>query len=234
MPTKLLLAMLLVTASAQAADKAPLRYVVKTDGMLSVDQQKPSAFQQKMGSALAHQLRRPVQFVRLPRTRIMAALEQGDGDVLCSYLPEWTPGEVDWTHAFIPVVELVLTLPHVKAPASVEDLRGKRLGTVLGFRYPTLEKALGKDFIRDDAPSSTLSLRKWLGGRFNYMVTPRSVITQHIADGTLPPGYHTLIISEVMTKCAVSRKSKISVEEVNAAINALEKSGELAGILKLR
>lgn len=234
MSRPLLFALLLAAAAAQAADKTPLRYVVKTDGMLSVDQQKPTAFQQKMGAGLARQLGRPIQYVYMPRTRIMSALESGAGDVLCSYLPEWLPGDVDWTQAFIPVVELVLTLPRVKAPASIEELRGKRLGTVLGFRYPTLEKALGKDFIRDDAPTSALSIKKWVGGRFDYLVTPRNVITQHLADGTLPPGYHTLVVSEVKTMCAVSRKSKITVADFNAAINALDKNGELSGILKLR
>jgi ABC-type amino acid transport substrate-binding protein len=225
---------LLSASTAHAASQAPLRYVEKIDGMLTDAQQKPSAFQQRMGAALARQLGRTVQFVALPRTRIMAALESGEGDVLCSYLPEWTPGDVDWTRAFIPVVELLLTLPHVNAPETIDDLRGKRIGTVLGFRYPTLEKALGQDFIRDDAPTSTLSLKKWMAGRFDYMVTPRNVITQHLAGGTLPHGYHVMTISEVKTKCAVSRKSKITVEEVDAAINALEKSGELPGILKLR
>lgn len=230
----LLFVMLLATASAQAADKAPLRYVVKTDAMLSTDQQKPTEFQQKMGAALARQLGRPIKYVQLPRTRIMAALESGKGDVLCSYLPEWTPGDVDWTRAFIPVVEVLLTIPHVKPPASIEELRGKRLGTVLGFRYPTLERALGSDFIRDDAPTSSLSIKKWLGGRFDHLVTTRNVITQHTNDGVLPPGYHAMIVSEVKTMCAVSRKSQVTVEQVNAAVNALEKSGELAGILKLR
>ncbi|MRX08447.1 transporter substrate-binding domain-containing protein [Pseudoduganella sp. FT25W] len=230
----MMLVMLLAAAPTHAAEKPPLRYVEKIDAMLGPDQQKPSPFQQKMGAALARQLGRQVQFVSLPRTRIMAALESGDGDVLCSYLPEWTPGDVDWTRAFIPVVEVLLTLPHVKAPESMEELRGKRIGTVLGFRYPTMEKALGKDFIRDDAPTSTLSLKKWTAGRFDYLLTPRNVITQHLNDGMLPPGYHSLTISEVKTKCAVSRKSKITVEEVDAAINALEKNGELPGILKLR
>jgi len=227
-------ATVLVATQAHAAGKAPLRYVEKVDGMLSAAERPPTAFQDKLGAALARQLRRPIKYVQLPRTRVMAVLENGEGDILCSYLPEWLPGDVDWTNAFIPVSEVVLTLPHVKPPDSVEELRGKRLGTVLGFRYPTLERALGKDFIRDDAPTSTLSIRKWQAGRFDYLVTPRSVITQHTANGMLKPGYHSLTISEVKTKCAVSRKGQITVEEVNAAIHALEKSGEMAEILKLR
>ncbi|MYM33725.1 transporter substrate-binding domain-containing protein [Duganella sp. FT94W] len=230
----MLFAMLLAVTAVQAADKAPLRYVVKTDGLLSTDPQQPSGFQQKMGAALAHQLGRPVRYVLLPRTRIMAALEGGGGDLLCSYLPTWMPGDVDWTRAFIPVSEVLLTMPRVTPPASLADLRGKRLGTVLGFRYPTLEQALGKDFIRDDAPNSALSFRKWAAGRFDHLVTTRNVITQHAADGALPPGYHVMPILEVKTMCAVSRKSDITVAEVNAAINALEKNGALTAILKLR
>lgn len=233
---KLSLIALLLAAmpAAQAASKAPLRYVEKVDGMLSPAQQPKTEFQDKLGAALARQLGRSVQYVELPRTRLMQALENGDGDILCSYLPEWLPGDVDWTRAFIPISEIVVTLPRVKPPAKLEDLRGKRLGTVLGFRYPELEKIIGKDYIRDDAPSAPLSVRKWLAGRFDYLVTPATSFNKQVAQGHVPPGYHTLQVYEVHTRCAVSRKSKFTAEEFNTAINALEKSGELAKILRLR
>jgi polar amino acid transport system substrate-binding protein len=230
----LLLAILLAAIPAQAADKAPLRYIEKVDGMLSPDQQPTTEFQDKLGAALARQLGRPVQYVQLPRTRLMPALESGDADILCSYLPEWLPGEADWTNAFIPVSEMVVSSPRVKAPTSLEELRGKRLGTVLGFHYPELEQTLGNDYIRDDAPSSTLSIRKWQAGRFDYMMTQRSVLNKMIREGKLPHGHHIMVVYEVKTKCAVSRKSKITVDEINAAINALAKSGALAAILRLR
>jgi ABC-type amino acid transport substrate-binding protein len=226
--------LLLTTVTTQAADKAPLRYVEKVDNLLDSAPQPPTIFQDKLGAALARQLGRPVHYVRLPRNRIMSALESGDGDILCSYLPEWLPGDVDWTRAFIPISEVVVTPARVKAPATVSQLRGKRLGTVLGFRYPELEKALGQDYIRDDAPSSILSVRKWLAGRFDYLVVPRNVIDKQIAAGNVPPGYHILKVYEVKTMCAVSRKSEISVATFNSALDALDKSGELPTILKLR
>lgn len=226
--------LLLTALATQAADKPPLRYIEKVDNMLSSGPLPPTVFQDKLGAALARQLGRQVQYVHLPRNRIMGALENGDGDILCSYLPEWLPGDVDWTRAFIPVSEVVLSSPRVKAPASVEDLRGKRIGTVLGFNYPELDKVLGQDYIRDDAPATNLSIRKWLAGRFDYMIAPRTVIDKQVAEGKLPPGYHLLVVYEVQTKCAVSRKSAISVAAFNDAIEALDKSGELPKILKLR
>ncbi|NYE63183.1 ABC-type amino acid transport substrate-binding protein [Duganella sp. 1224] len=236
MLARLALALLLtVTASSpHAADKTPLRYLQKVDGMLTPDQQQITKFQDQLGAALARQLKRPLQYIELPRRRLMAALENGDGDILCSYLPEWLPGAVDWTRAFIPTSEVVLSSPRVKAPATLTDLRGQRLGTVLGYQYPELEKFLGNDYVRDDAPTSMMSVRKWLAGRVDYLVTQRTTVNRQLAAGGLPDGYHMLVVYEVKAKCAVSRKSQITVEEVNAAINAMEKSGELAGILRLR
>jgi ABC-type amino acid transport substrate-binding protein len=228
-----LLATAAASCVAHAADKPPLRYVEKVDDMLGAVM-PPTVFQDRLGAALAHQLGRQVQYIKLPRNRIMAALENGEGDILCSYLPEWLPGEVDWTHAFIPISEVVVSSPRVLPPATVADLRGKRLGTVLGFLYPELEKTLGQDYIRDDAPSSALSVRKWLAGRFDYMVVPRNVLDKQVNAGRMPAGYHVLTVYEVTARCAVSRKSKISVADFNSAIDALDKTGELPKILKLR
>lgn len=234
MKLPLIALLLAATPAALAANKAPLRYVEKVDGMLSANPQPKTEFQDKLGAALARQLGRPLQYVELPRTRVMGALESGEGDILCSYLPEWMPGDVDWTRAFIPISEIVVTPAHIKPPAALEELRGKRLGTVLGFRYPELEKIIGKDYIRDDAPSSMLSVRKWVAGRFDHLVVPSTYFNRQVADGHVPPGYHVLQVYSVLTKCAVSRKSQIGVGQFDAAINALEKSGELAKILRLR
>lgn len=225
---------LLLAGGAQAAEKEPLRYVQKVDGMLNASPQIPMRFQNELGAALARQLGREVRYVQLPRTRVMGALESGEGDIQCSTLPEWLPGEVDWTRAFIPVSEVVASSPRVKPPSSLAELRGQRFGTVLGFRYPEVDRVLGQDYIRDDAPSTALSIRKWKAGRFDYLITPRTMIEREMALGTLPRGTHIMSIYEVKTMCAVSRKSKISVAEFNSAIEAMEKSGELARMLKQR
>jgi hypothetical protein len=100
-----------------------------------------------------------------------------------------------------------------------------------GLPLSGLEKTLGQDYIRDDAPSSALSVRKWLAGRFDYMVVPRTVLDKQVSAGRMPPGYHVMTVYEVKTMCAVSRKSKISVADFNSAIEALDKAGELPKIL---
>lgn len=186
-------------------------------------------FQSALGKALAERMGRTVRYLDLPRKRFSDALESGEGDVLCGYQPEWMPGAFDWSRPFIPVVEVLVTAARVPAPAALGDLKGKRIGTVLGFVYPELDKALGKDFVRDDAPSTNSSLRKLMAGRFDYMVTTMPMINSHIKDGEASVPLHPpLVIKEFQTQCAVSRRGNVKVEELNKAIDGLLKSGDFA------
>jgi len=186
-------------------------------------------FQTALGKALAERMGRTVRYLDLPRKRFSDALESGEGDVLCGYQPEWMPGAFDWSRPFIPVVEVLVTAARVPAPAALSDLKGKRIGTVLGFIYPELDKALGKDFVRDDAPSTNSSLRKLMAGRFDYMITTMPMINSQLNDGEVSVPLHPpLVIKEVQTQCAVSRHGNVKLEELNKAIEALLKSGEFA------
>ncbi len=190
-------------------------------------------FQSELGKILAERMGRSPRFLNLSRKRFRDALESGDGDILCGYLPEWLPGAFDWSRPFIPVTEVLVSASRVPPPAAVSDLKGKRIGTVLGFTYLELEKALGADFVRDDGPSNDSSLRKMMAGRFDYMVTTMSMIGPHLKSGGLPvPLNPPLVVKEFHTQCAVSRKGNIKVEELNKTIDGLIKSGELARLLQ--
>ena len=231
-----LLAALTLAPSAHASDaaKAELRYVEKSEERAAAGKPDPRRFQEALGNALARQMGRPVRFVSLPRKRMIGALENGEGDILCGYVPAWIKGDVYWSRAFIPTSEVLVASSRVPAPHALEDLKGKRIGTVLGFRYPEVEQRLGADFVRDDAPSPELALLKWQAGRYDYFLAARNMIDNQAATGALPAGYHLLVVNEYLSMCAVARKANVGVDEVNAAIDAIEKSGELARLLRLR
>ena len=222
-------------AAGPDADNATLRFVRKIED--APGQSSPvrkSGFQEALGAALATQLRMKVVFIGLPRKRMMSALESGDGDIVCGYLPAWFPGDVAWSRTFIPTSEVLVASKRVPAPTSLEALRGKKVGTVLGFQYPDIENKLGADFLRDDAPSLNLTVRKWQAGRFDYFVTTGQSIEKQFPNGELDAGYNLLLVSEVKSGCAVSRKGNVNVAQVSAALEALEKSGEMARLLRLR
>ena len=99
----------------------------------------------------------------MPRKRIPVALEQGSGDIACHFLPEWMPGELDWSVPFMPNALLLLSHPRAPHPASLLALRGVPIGTVHGFEYPDVTQILGAEFVRDDAPDATRNLVKRCG-----------------------------------------------------------------------
>lgn len=224
------------TPGKEASNKpATIRYVHKVeDAPGKTPASRRSGFQQAMAAALGRQLQRPVQLMPLPRKRMMGALEAAEGDIVCGYSPAWFKGDVDWTRPFIPTSEVLIASHRVPPPTTLEDVRGKTVGTVLGFNYPEVQRRLGAGFVRDDAPSLELTLRKWQGGRFDYFLATGVTVDRQFASGELAAGFSQFVISEEKTGCAIARKGTLRVAEVNAAIDAIEKSGELAQLLLLR
>lgn len=223
------------TASVPGNTPVTIRYVHKVeDAPGKTPSSRRSGFQQAMAAAFGRQLNRPVKLMPLPRKRMMGALEAAEGDIVCGYSPAWFNGAVDWTRPFIPTSEVLIASRRVPAPASLEDVRGKIVGTVLGFNYPQVQRRLGAGFVRDDAPSLELTLRKWQGGRFDYFLATGVTVERQFASGELAAGFNQLVISEEKTGCAIARQGTLRVAEVNAAIDAIEKSGELARLLLLR
>jgi len=228
------MATMATAATAAQPAKGTLRFVQKIeDGPAQLGPRK-GGFQEALGNALGKKLGMKVQFLGLPRKRMTSALESGDGDIVCGYLPAWFKGDFNWSRTFIPTSEVLIASKRVPAPASIEAVRGKIVGTVLGFQYPDIEKKLGADFVRDDAPSLNLTVRKWQAGRFDYFLTTGQSIEKQFPNGELAAGYNLLVVSEVKSGCAVSRKGRVTVEQVSAALDALEKSGEMTRLLRLR
>ena len=221
-------------SAAAEPSKGTLRFVRKIEDAPGQSGPRKAGFQEGLGNALAKQLRMKVRFIGLPRKRMMSALESGEGDIVCGYLPAWFQGDVAWSRTFIPTSEVLIASKRVPAPTSIESVRGKTVGTVLGFHYPDIEQALGADFLRDDAPSLNLTVRKWQAGRFDYFLTTGQSIDKQFPHGELAAGYNLLVVSEVKSGCAVSRKGNVTVAEVSAALDALEKNGEMARLLRLR
>ena len=184
-----------------------------------------------VGEALAKALGRMPKFLALPRKRIALALNGGEADVLCGYVPEWLNGQFGWSQPFYPQVEVVLSDRAGSRPNTVADLVGHQVGTVFGFSYPELDRVLGKDFARADAPSIELNFRKLAAGRLRHMVTMKSWSDYRIKTGEPGLSLHPpLVVTTYMTRCAVSPKGRVDVAEVDNAIARIVKDGTVAAI----
>jgi len=184
-----------------------------------------------LGLALARQLGAHARFAAMPRKRVAVVLENGQGDLACHYLPSWLPGQFDWTIAFLPNATILVTSTQHPAPAGLDALAGVPLGTVLGFAYPEMQTMLGPRFIRDDATDSLQNLSKFAAGRNRHALSSEVFFTyQQRLHPNLLQVHRPLLVTRFDARCAVSRRGRYSLAQVDQAIRALQKSGQIDAI----
>lgn len=185
-----------------------------------------------IGTALARRLGRTPSFLSLPRKRIGQALETGEGDILCAYIPQWMDGQLDWSTPFLPVTELLITDSGAVAPRTLAELAGKKVGTILGYRHPEFEAALGRRFARVDAPNAETNLRMLAAGRISHAIIVKAALDYRLKLGDPVLHLHApLVVKQYQTQCAVSRKGHVKVGEVDRAIAQIVRDGTVAAIL---
>ncbi|MCV2370414.1 substrate-binding periplasmic protein [Roseateles oligotrophus] len=229
---------LLIATAAFAVDPARpvLRVIVDTSTEMPwarlQNRQVVAGLHLDLGNALAGQLGRDARFLVLPRKRVAAALESGEGDIVCALLPQWFAGPFDWSLPVLPDGEVILSLRSAVRPRTLGDLRGLPLGTVNGFVYPDLERALGSDFVREDAPNAGANLRKLNLGRMQHAVANQLYVEYQRRQGVLTAALHPdFQLSRYVMPCALSRRSGLKLNELNRAITRLESSGALTRML---
>ena len=189
--------------------------------------------------ALAREMDRPISLVITSRNRMDRVVRSGGADLKCFTSPEWMrAGDralYDWTAPFMTVTDKLIggrSKPLVK---SLEDLRGVRIGTVLGYQYPTLQPLFEKGIAtRDDAPSEETLLSKHLAGRMDYSVMRdinfryrQKIQTGRLKDLVISP----LLISMTPIHCARIKSGWVPLEALNTAQENLLKRGVLKTIL---
>jgi polar amino acid transport system substrate-binding protein len=185
-----------------------------------------------IGLALAAQLQRTPRFLALPRKRVVAALAAGQADILCGYVPEWLPGPFKWSTPFMPIVEVLVSSRNARRPASVAELAGQPIGTVLGWAHPELEQILGKGFVREDGPNTETNLRKLAAGRVQHAVTERSFLDYHMRRGDIALKIHPpLAVKSWLGQCAISPRSQLGAADVDRALAAMARDGTTAAVM---
>jgi len=184
-----------------------------------------------VGEALALALDRKAHFLALPRKRIALALEKGEADVLCGYLPEWLPGKFTWSQPFMTQVEVVLTDRGAVRPPVIGALASQPIGTVFGYTYPMLDEQLGNAFLRADAPSVEINLAKLAAGRLHHMSAIQSWFDYRQHQGAVKVALHPpLVIATHHTRCALSTRSAVSQRQLDRAIDKIVADGTVAAI----
>lgn len=184
-----------------------------------------------LARALAGKLNRELAIEVLPRKRLAMALETGRADVLCTYQPEWLEGRHDWTQPFFPQSDLLVSSLSARRPLSPADVRGQPVGTVLGFAYPEMDQALGSGFIREETTSSLSNLRKLKLGRIQHIIIDKAFYDYQVRLGEAVDAHPPLVVNHQLTRCAVSKRSRVPLAQIEAAIAELVREGAINKIL---
>ncbi|WP_342113919.1 substrate-binding periplasmic protein [Pseudoduganella sp. OTU4001] len=184
-----------------------------------------------LGKALAQKLRRELVIEVMPRKRLAQTLESGRADILCTYQPDWLEGRHIWTQPFFPQSDLLVTTSSAPRPHAIADVRDRPVGTVLGFAYPEMDRALGAGFVRSDAQSQVANLDKFRLGRVQHMIIDKAFYDYQVRLGLKAGAHPPLVVKYQLTRCAVSARSKVPLAEIETAINQLVREGAITKIL---
>jgi polar amino acid transport system substrate-binding protein len=189
--------------------------------------------------ALARQMGRVPEFVPIPAKRVVAIAAQGGFDLQCFQSPDWYgPGSRAVYEMFpdglLSIEERLVGLPTEPVVHGPTGLAGKRIGVVLGYRYPALATLLAaKDIQLEEAPNEVSLLQKQLKGRANYSVL-KSINLAYARKRD--PAYAVLVespwvVSRTELHCMRVLASPIPLSEMVAAHRALVAQGTLNRLL---
>jgi len=184
-----------------------------------------------LGEALAKRTGQQARFVPLPSKRVGAALHAGEADLLCYVMPGWIEGDFHWVEGLIPDAVLLVANARGQAPNALSELRGRPIGTVLGYRYPEFETTLGSEFQRVDARDTGSNLDKLLAARVDYAIVERSAFLAFQRRNPDSGLRELQLIAEFSAGCALSKRSSQSAATLTQALQAMRSSGELARVL---
>ncbi|CAE79647.1 transporter substrate-binding domain-containing protein [Bdellovibrio bacteriovorus] len=187
-----------------------------------------------LGLALFKELNLDPTWILLPKSRVASNLTSSNVHLVCHLNEVWQPSirdTVSWSHELYRSSNLIVYIGG-KPIHKAKDLYGKRVGGVLNFIYQYMNDYFKKGLIlREDGPNNESNIQKLLNGRIDYIIM-----------SNLEFEYYKKIYSslesadlgmdEVITKCALSPKAPVSLEELNRAIDTIRKNGTLEKILK--
>jgi polar amino acid transport system substrate-binding protein len=211
---------------------APLRFLVDTSVTLPYakfeDGELKAGLSYQLGLDLAKRLDREAVFVPVARKRIAAVLESGQADLICGYATAWLPGPFEWSQALVQHVELLITRADARAPHRVADLAGQTVGSIAGFRYPSLERQLGAQFIRDDGPDAEALMRRLAAKRISHAIVSLSYLNyQREVRGFTLALHAPLELERTDLRCALSPKADLSLRQLDEALGQMQKDGAL-------
>ena len=230
-----LLVALALPWQAQATQPAPLRFLAPLNHALPFADFKGGKLQtgivKDISEAIATRMGQRAEFVSVPSRRVAQVLAAGGADGVCYIGRGWVDGEFHWSPPVFEQVAVLATRADMPPLDNVQALAGEPIGTVYGYRYPPLEPVLGRGFVRDEAPTMLINLRKLAAKRTRYAMTEQITLDFHIKLNPKDGLKVALPMGRFPTYCVFTLAHALPLERLDRAVEELVREGGVEKIL---
>jgi ABC-type amino acid transport substrate-binding protein len=186
--------------------------------------------------ALAFRLNKPVQYLDLPRGRVVEWLVTDKADISCFLNPQWVPVtyKLSWTPVLFYTRQYIVRRADDSPVRSNQDLHQKRIGTTRGFSYPELQALFEANVaVRDDAESLEKNIQRLEQGRLDLVMTvdlSYGHYQQHFDSSKL--AVDPLWAAPAEVYCALNPNNPGLVEQIQKQLGLMQQQGIVEKALK--
>lgn len=219
----------------------PLRAVVSqtnTAPYAIFDQQQrlSDGIAKELLDALSARLNKSVEYLDLPRGRVVEWLMTDKADISCFLNPQWVPAsyKLSWTPVLFHTRQYIVRRSEDSPVRSNQDLFRKRIGTTRGFSYPELQPLFETNAaVRDDAESLEKNIQRLEQGRVDLVMTvdlSYGHYQQHFDSSKLAADPLWAEPAEVY--CALNPRNSLLVEQIQKQLGLMQQQGIVEKALK--
>lgn len=179
--------------------------------------------------AVAARLNRSVQYLDLPRGRVVEWLITDKADISCFLNPEWIPVtyKLSWTPVLFHTRQYIVRRIADNPVRSNQDLLHKRIGTTRGFSYPELQPLFETNAaVRDDAESLEKNIQRLQQGRVDLVMTVDLSFghyQRHFDSSKL--AVDPLWSEPAQVYCALNPHHRLQVEQIQKSFVLMQQQG---------
>ncbi len=181
---------------------------------------------------ISGQLSQPVQLINLPRKRTEEFLLDGRVDMRCHLSPLWVehPEAYIWTAPLYQLNTIIVgPKSHLENLTSIEELNGKTVGGVMGYRYNHEINQLVQNGSVNIVESKSLRIALLMlsKGRVDYVIGNHILANYLVNDLQLENQLiiHPLVIRTQSIHCAISKQSNISANIIIEVLENMKTAG---------
>ncbi|MGZ5278744.1 MAG: substrate-binding periplasmic protein [Pseudobdellovibrionaceae bacterium] len=186
--------------------------------------------------AIAEEMGKSPVYVTLPRKLVDAEAEKNKFDARCYVIESWVkdPKLYNWSAVLFDIVNIVASPISVTPVRKIEDLKGHKVGTVLGYKYPKLESLFADSTIgRSDSGTETSNIEKLIQNRVSYAIVEAAQFSWHLKSKARDKFdmKRFFEVERYPVKCALLKSSSVSVNDFKRAIEKLKRQGYFKTVL---